>query len=461
MRRRPVIASAFAALCLLALPACSVAAGFGAGTGSVPKSALCPGRPQAAHVTVVDWWEISAAPGLLKAAQAFNCDHPDIAVNVSIDPNVGDDNNGKLLAAVSAHKPPDLTLSYDDVLAAWAAKGELEPVEKQIAGFGLHESDFSPYAWRSTLWNDHQYGLPVDWDPDTLLWYNKKIFREVGLDPNKPPTTWAELQQDAKKIDQIQNGRIKRLGFVPWAGWQFNYIQLGHLFGTTFKDGSSKSALVDTPEFRNVLSYEQSVARKYGGGSKVNSFTTVTGAQGAAADPLISGKVGMIMIGDWEIGQEANVGKKVFTDTVGVTELPAPPGKKQYLSHSGWAFMVPKGAKHPVEAMKFAEWITQSKNFGTYLGPQLGWLPAKKATMSQPYLASDPSWQSVIAVDKRSGGQWWLQPSPILQQYYRILDETQDTIVALQRQPVAALTQAQQQIQAALDSTVALGLYQR
>ena len=461
MRRRSLVASALAAAGALALSACSVAAGFGVNAGAVPKGALCPGHRQAAHVTVVDWWEPNAAPGLQKSAQDFNCTHPDIAVNISIDPNVGDDNNGKLLASVSAHKPPDLTLSYDDVLAAWAAKGELQPVEDTIAGYHLSQSDFSPYAWRSTLWNGHQYGLPVDWDPDTLLWYNKKVFKQVGLDPDKPPTTWAELQQDAQKIDQVQGGKIKRLGFVPWAGWQFNYIQLGHLFGTTFKDGSSPSALVDTPEFRRVLAYEQSVARKYGGGSKVNSFTTVTGAQGAAADPLLSGKVGMMMIGDWEIGQEANVGKKAFADTVGVTELPAPPGHQQYLSHSGWAFMVPKGAKHPAEAMKFAEWITQAKNFGTYLGPVLGWLPAKKATMSQPYLTGDPSWRGVIAVDKRSGGQWWLQPSPILQQYYRILDETQDTVVALQREPAAALTQAQQQIQAALDSTVALGLYQR
>jgi ABC-type glycerol-3-phosphate transport system substrate-binding protein len=108
--------------------------------------------------------------------------------------------------------------------------------------------------------------------------------------------------------------------------------------------------------------------------------------------------------------------------------------------------------------MEFANWMTQPKNFGTYLGPNLGWLPARKDTMTQPYL-KDPVWQDVIKVNQ-VGSQWWLQPSPILQQYYRILDQTQDAVTALEKSPTAALRQAQQQIEAALETTVALGMYQ-
>jgi hypothetical protein len=52
-----------------------------------------------------------------------------------------------------------------------------------------------------------------------------------------------------------------------------------------------------------------------------------------------------------------------------------------------------------------------------------------------------------------------LQPSPIIQQYYRILDETQDSIIALEKSPAGGLKQAQSQIQAALDDATALGVY--
>jgi multiple sugar transport system substrate-binding protein len=34
------------------------------------------------------------------------------------------------------------------------------------------------------------------------LHYNRKLFQEAGLDPNKPPTTWAQLQAYAKQIAQ-------------------------------------------------------------------------------------------------------------------------------------------------------------------------------------------------------------------------------------------------------------------
>ena len=34
------------------------------------------------------------------------------------------------------------------------------------------------------------------------LHYNRKLFAEAGLDPNKPPTTWAQLEADAKQIAQ-------------------------------------------------------------------------------------------------------------------------------------------------------------------------------------------------------------------------------------------------------------------
>jgi multiple sugar transport system substrate-binding protein len=45
------------------------------------------------------------------------------------------------------------------------------------------------------------YGLP--YDPYAMgLSYNRKIFQEAGLNPNDPPTTWAEVAADAKTISQ-------------------------------------------------------------------------------------------------------------------------------------------------------------------------------------------------------------------------------------------------------------------
>lgn len=458
-RFRLLAAAATLALAAVTTGCSGIAQGFGITTNDVPRSALCPGKPRAQHITVVDLWWPFASPIINGSAQDFNCDHPDIAVNISVNGQVGDDSNGKLLAAVAAHKPPDLVMSWDDLLTAWAAKGELTPVEDHAAKMGIKESDYIPQAWKSTLWRGHQYGIPVDWDPDSMLWYNKKVFAEVGLDPTKPPTTWAQVQEYAAKIDKVENGKIKRIGFIPWDGWQFNYIQLGHQFDAPFKTGADQTVQLDSPQMRKLFAYEQKIARKFGGAGKINAFTTVTGAQGAAADPLLSGRVGMRLIGDWELGQQANVGKKKFRETLGVTMMPSPPGGKPYLSHSGWSFMVPTGAKHVDAAMVFVEWMLQSDHFGKYIGPANGWLPAKTETLKQDYLTSDPTWRDIIEIDSKLPRDWWLEPSPVLGPYYRFLDEAQSELTALDGTPAQLLARAQRQVEDALANAIALGVY--
>src|SRR6201981_3122045 len=45
------------------------------------------------------------------------------------------------------------------------------------------------------------------------LHYNRVLFKEAGLDPNKPPTTWGQVRADAKQIAQ----RTGKAGYVEMA----------------------------------------------------------------------------------------------------------------------------------------------------------------------------------------------------------------------------------------------------
>src|SRR5260221_9330881 len=53
------------------------------------------------------------------------------------------------------------------------------------------------------------------------LHYNRKLFTQAGLDPNKPPTTWAQLRVDAKQIaDKTgQTGYAEMAKDDNTAGW--------------------------------------------------------------------------------------------------------------------------------------------------------------------------------------------------------------------------------------------------
>ncbi|WP_309094780.1 extracellular solute-binding protein [Streptomyces sp.] len=96
------------------------------------------------------------------------------------------------------------------------------------------------------------YGIPRTGYSMGLI-YNKALFEKAGLDPDRPPTTWAEVRTAAKKIAGLGGGTV---GYADYSaqnqgGWHFTaelYSQGGDVVSA---DG--KQATVDTPEGRAVL----------------------------------------------------------------------------------------------------------------------------------------------------------------------------------------------------------------
>ena len=96
------------------------------------------------------------------------------------------------------------------------------------------------------------YGIPRTGYSMGLI-YNRKLFQQAGLDPDKAPTTWAEVRADAKKIAALGNGTV---GYADYSaqnqgGWHFTaemYSQGGDVVSA---DG--KKASIDTPQGRAVL----------------------------------------------------------------------------------------------------------------------------------------------------------------------------------------------------------------
>ncbi|MDT4959566.1 MAG: hypothetical protein QOD31_3365 [Pseudonocardiales bacterium] len=74
------------------------------------------------------------------------------------------------------------------------------------------------------------------------LHYNRKLFTQAGLDPDKPPTTWDEVRADAKQIAQ----KTGKTGFAQMAksdntgGWILT--TLAYSLGARMETGSGKDA---------------------------------------------------------------------------------------------------------------------------------------------------------------------------------------------------------------------------
>ena len=102
------------------------------------------------------------------------------------------------------------------------------------------------------------YGIPQDTGPMALL-YNKKTFDQYGL---TVPTTWEEFAQQAEKLAQASNGKVKLCNYFPThAPW---FISLAWASGAElFKtEGDSWVQMLNHPACEKVLTYWDGLIKK-------------------------------------------------------------------------------------------------------------------------------------------------------------------------------------------------------
>ncbi len=140
----------------------------------------------------------------------FNAEHPNIRATYTLQ----QDFERRLLVAIAGGDVPDGLLWDRFQTTLYAPRGAMRAVDDLIARDRLNlNTIFFPEAVKELQNGGKTYGLPLVVD-NRALFYNKEIFREVGLDPNKPPTTWAELEEYAIKMTKWEGNRMVRSGFA-------------------------------------------------------------------------------------------------------------------------------------------------------------------------------------------------------------------------------------------------------
>jgi multiple sugar transport system substrate-binding protein len=105
----------------------------------------------------------------------------------------------RVAAAASGGELPDL-LDVDLIyMPDFINQGLLQPITDQVNAYA-HKADLSPgHVDVSTTNEGAIYGVPFYVDASSLFW-NKDLYAQAGLDPEKGPTSWAEVADHAKKI---------------------------------------------------------------------------------------------------------------------------------------------------------------------------------------------------------------------------------------------------------------------
>ncbi|WP_274362131.1 ABC transporter substrate-binding protein [Paenibacillus thermotolerans] len=280
---------------------------------------------------------------------AFEEKHPNIKVKYMQDEGGTD----KLTTLIAGGTPPDVAILDRFMTGAFAAKGSLEDLTPYIATDNeIAAENYYPSTWAEGGFNGGQYSIPWGTD-DRALYYNKTLMQEAGLDPNKPPTTTAELDAMAEKITKkTANGQYEQIGFIPWMN-QGSIFASAWNFGGKFENNGELTP--NDPQNVKALEWMANYAKKYDM-AKINKFNELLGQSGI--NPFWTGKVGFVVDGNWILNDLINNDKVKPKFEWGTTPMPAGDGAELTTWSGGFSFTMPKGVKHPKESWELIKFIT-------------------------------------------------------------------------------------------------------
>src|SRR4051794_14213145 len=129
---------------------------------------------------------------------AYNSSHKN-QVKLTVVPN--DDYVAKVGAAAGAGNLPDLFGADIVYVPNWVKQGLFQDITKNIDGLSYKDSINKGHLAAGTS-DGKEYVLPFVLDLSMLFW-NKGLFKDAGLDPEKAPANLAEFASDAKAIQAL------------------------------------------------------------------------------------------------------------------------------------------------------------------------------------------------------------------------------------------------------------------
>src|SRR6188768_1102374 len=129
---------------------------------------------------------------------AYNASHKN-QVELTVVPN--DDYVAKVGAAAGSNSLPDLFAADIVYVPNWVQQGLFQDMTANIDGMEFKDSINKGHLSAGTS-EGKEYVLPFVLDLSMLFW-NKELFAEAGLDPEKAPADLAEFAEAAKAIQAL------------------------------------------------------------------------------------------------------------------------------------------------------------------------------------------------------------------------------------------------------------------
>lgn len=302
-----------------------------------------------------------------KSIADFEKAHPNIKVQLE---NVEFNNYfRKLMVQYAAGVAPDVAMTGPDRFVQFARRGAFMPLEPLLEKSDVKIDEYYPPIIDGHSYDGKLYALPRDVAPFGIIYYNKKIFDEVGIPYPDGSWTWdfkerPELKEKdflwvLKKLQKRdKNGKVTRYSIGAW--WigglidSFVYSQ-----GLRYTDDDehpnelyfNSPPIVKTYEFGADIVLKQRLAP---------SPTELNNALQSTADQLfMQQRTAMYMCGIWDvpkIRESLKPGSKEFFEW-DIAPFPGFADGTKGTGSGGSGYAIMSSSKHPEESWKLVQWL--------------------------------------------------------------------------------------------------------
>ena len=404
--RRATASVIFFLGCLVLVLGLGACGGGGEGNHGSPTAGASTTAPGGGPVKITMWHSEVAAnlDTLEKLVSRYNSSQNDVRVELVFQ-GTDDELMTKLMASLGRGDLPDIAGLSEIHTQRLIDSGAITPVQQFIDQenydlSGLNKNGVKYYTVGDELW-----AMPFEISV-SMLFYNKITFREVGLDPDKPPRDLEEVRQVSEKmLKRDANGNITRAGIaLDIVGWYLDYTLAEHgdfyANNENGRAGRATEVLFNGPTGQAFFQWWHDMVES---GLALNVGRNPTFVDTLMA--VATGRAGMTLTGsaalrsvlgilegkpegiNWELGVAAEPG------VAGGTGLP-------YLFvHALWILN-----SHPREeqeaAWKFVKWLVEPEQQAEWFAGS-GWIPANVKALELPAAkeveAKDPQFK--IAAD--------------------------------------------------------------
>jgi multiple sugar transport system substrate-binding protein len=278
----------------------------------------------------------------------------------------------KIMASVGAGKPPVMAQAYENWTVELIISKSIVPIQRFVDGpTGLSPesmADILPVFIENNKWGNMIWSFPFN-KSVRALYYNKQLFAEAGLDPERPPVTWEEYYECARRITRDTNGD-GRPDIWGTAGqinaWTFGNMLLQN--GGRFLDPATDLVAFDGPEGVGALKFMKRLLA-----DSVGFVATGFDYQ----NDFQAGKVGMME------GSTVSIafmeGKYAFT--LGIAPIPSGKFKGMTIAGTNVVIFAEATKEEQLAAWEFIKWFTGTEQTAKWAAETF-YVPVRRSALA-------------------------------------------------------------------------------